>query len=85
MGEILDFYNHKTNIVKTNNVYSDNFTESAKILSNFIKNLPLSIEDNNKLIKMLVEHVTLMQIECYSQGFINGCNSVTEIKRRVRC
>ncbi len=48
------------------------FTESAKSLSDFISALPLSAEQNDKLVHGMVEQVELAEKAAFMQGFAIG-------------
>ena len=47
---------------------SPELLESAKGLGDFIKSLPLSVEDNNRLVYWIVEQVDLSAKNGFSQG-----------------
>lgn len=57
---------------------SDMFIESAKKLSNLIKGLPLSNEDNNRLVEMLLEHTKVTLNEGIIVGFNTACDIIAE-------
>lgn len=77
MGKILDFIEYKefnfddseepTEIKRTKE-----FLEAAKMLSDFIKQLPLSHENNDKLIHMIFNQTELAEFGAYDQGFVTG-------------
>ena len=48
------------------------FTESAKSLSDFISALPLSVEQNDKLVHGMVEQVKVAERAAFKQGFVTG-------------
>lgn len=47
---------------------SEKFMKIAKELSEFIKKLPVSVEDNNKLVYMMIEQVTTAEHDAFLQG-----------------
>lgn len=47
---------------------SEKFIKIAKDLGEFIKTLPLSVEDNNKLVYMMIEQITTAEHDAFLQG-----------------
>lgn len=48
------------------------FFETAKALSEFIKALPLSNADNDRLIQMMIDHITEAEKGAFESGFHMG-------------
>lgn len=48
------------------------FFETAKALSEFIKALPLSDADNDRLIQMMIDHITEAEKGAFESGFHMG-------------
>ena len=47
-------------------------SETAKALSEFIKALPLSNADNDRLIQMMIDHITEAEKGAFESGFHMG-------------
>lgn len=48
------------------------FTDKAKEVSDFIANLPISVDENNRLVLAMVEQVELAEKAAFIQGFAIG-------------
>ncbi|SFM11591.1 hypothetical protein [Pelosinus propionicus] len=54
---------------------SEKFHASTRIISDFICNLSLSVDDNNHLIALLVEQLQEAERTAFLQGFDMGCKT----------
>ncbi len=69
MGKILNFENNEDMpdfMIKIER--SEEFDNAAKELSAFVLSLPLSHEDNDKLVKLIVDQVCMARKEAFDQG-----------------
>lgn len=53
-------------------IKSEEYLESAKEVSEFIRNLNLTTDQNNTLVKLLVDHGDLGRNDAFLQGFRMG-------------
>lgn len=47
---------------------SNEYLDTAKELSDYIKSLPLSLDQNDKLINMILKHVEVARNDSFKQG-----------------
>ena len=47
---------------------SNEYLDTAKELSDYIKSLPLSLDQNDKLINMILKHVEVSRNDSFKQG-----------------
>lgn len=47
---------------------SNEYLDTAKELSDYIKSLPLSLDQNDKLINMILKHVEVARNDLFKQG-----------------
>lgn len=83
MAEIIDI--SKSREVNDEEVYieipkSKEFLEHALKLSEFIKELPLSAEENDNLIELLIENLDIAKKDAFNQGFDVGFNAAEYFK-----
>lgn len=52
--------------------YSPEYWEKAKVLGDFIKGLPLTVKDNDKLIELMLEHLKSSTSETFYIAFELG-------------
>lgn len=51
---------------------TDEFMVAASELSNFLAALPLSREDNDKLVSLMVKQVNVAETSAFTQGLATG-------------
>lgn len=51
---------------------TDEFAATAQRLSDYIRNLPLTVEENNQLVALMVEQVQIAERTAFYQGFELG-------------
>lgn len=59
---------------------SEEFLEHSKKVSEFIKKLPLSTEENDNLLKLLIENLDIAKKDAFNQGFDVGFNAAEYFK-----
>ena len=47
---------------------SNEYLDTAKELSDYIKSLPLSVDQNDKLVSMILKHVEVARNDSFKQG-----------------
>ena len=52
--------------------YSPDYWEKAKAVGNFIKGLPITVEDNDRLVSLMLEHLTSVTSETFYIAFELG-------------
>ena len=64
--------------------YSPDFWAKAKAVGDFIKGLPITAEDNDRLVTLMLEHLTSVTSETFYIAFelgIQAANSATDDKK----
>ena len=73
MGIVFNFpeneYSEDKNLQKERD---EEFYSAAKVMNEFIRSLPLSKEDNDRLIDLVVEQIRLAECGAYSRGMKLG-------------
>ena len=67
--------------------YSPNYWEKVKAVGDFIKALPLTTEDNDKLIALMLEHLKSVTSETFYIAFelgIQAAKSVADDKQDIK-
>lgn len=49
--------------------YSPDYWEKAKAVGDFIKGLPITVEDNDRLVSLMLEHLTSVTSETFYIAF----------------
>lgn len=70
MGEVINFPNLDEMAIEIKR--TDNFKAAAKELSDFLTALPLSNEDNDKLVSLMIRQVNVAETSAFTQGFAMG-------------
>ena len=52
--------------------YSPDYWEKAKAVGDFIKGLPITVEDNDRLVSLMLEHLTIVTSETFYIAFELG-------------
>lgn len=69
MSKIITFPSNKPALVIER---TEDFKKAARELSDFIKGLPLSHPDNDKLIALIIAQVKQAEKDAFIQGFLAG-------------
>lgn len=69
MDNIIPLYDEDAAIQIEN---SEEFIEMSRTVGAFIKELPLTTQQNDELIARVVEHLNLGRADAFRQGFIVG-------------
>lgn len=72
MGKVIDFPLIDMVRVYIKIKHTEDFLELAKNLREFIKGLPISNEDNDKLIKLILVQIQQAEKDSFLQGFEMG-------------
>lgn len=70
MGDIINFPNLDNVFIEIERTKA--FTQTANELSTFLKALPLSHAENDKLVELMVKHVKEAETGAFLQGFSMG-------------
>lgn len=70
MGEIVNFPNHDKASIEI--IKSDSYMELVVEMSDFIQKLPLSTDDNDKLVNLILEQTRQAQLDAFRQGIQVG-------------
>ncbi len=76
MGKVIEFPNVEPAIEIER---TDEFKSAAMELSHFIKALPLTHEDNDRLISLIIAQVNQAERDAFKQGFISGIKGACPI------
>lgn len=52
--------------------HSEKFWKATHTVSDYLKELPLTAEQNDHLIKLLLDHMDATQMDAFVQGFMMG-------------
>ena len=69
MGKVIDFPSKDSVRVYIRFEHTEDFLVLAKNLSEFIKGLPISNDDNDKLIKLMSDQIQQAEKDSFEQGF----------------
>ena len=72
MGKVINFPLKDMVRVYIKIEHTENFSILAKNLSEFVKGLPISNDDNDKLIKLMSEQIQQAEKDSFEQGFNIG-------------
>lgn len=70
MGDIIEFPNLDNIAIEIER--TEEFIKIANELGDFIKSLPLSHEENDDLIRLMVKQVNVAKTSAFTQGFTMG-------------
>lgn len=70
MGDIIEFPNLDNIAIEIER--TEEFIKIANELGDFIKSLPLSHEENDELIRLMVKQVNVAEMCAFTQGFAMG-------------
>ena len=70
MGDIIEFPNLDNIAIEIER--TEEFIKIANELGDFIKSLPLSHEENDELIRLMVKQVNVAETSAFIQGFAMG-------------
>ena len=72
MGKVIDFPLKDMVRVYITIKHTEDFLELAKDLRELVKGLPISNDDNEKLIKLMLEQIQQAEKDSFLQGFEMG-------------
>lgn len=70
MGDVINFPDLDNVFIEIKR--TEAFIQTANELSAFLKALPLSHDENNKLVELMVKHVKEVEAGAFLQGFSMG-------------